>query len=380
MLIRSPLLNLNVGRAARLRSGCVRRVKVLLITVTCCVGITGSVDAQLVPNDNSIAGNLLVWLTDPAGTYDEQAGIWLDSSGNENSAEIFVGAKAGLEFEPFLLESESVEFGLLAGQDVDYVLSTEADDSLRTPPLNDGLGFEEFTIITAFRYGDTASNNRPVGLGSFHDDDLRPGLQLAGDGSIRKDNGFLAGSAPIPEDFFIRASILTADDGEALLTDVYFDDVGPLINIDEVPFDGGNVTADDRVYLGDLRAPFMDNAVAQVLVYNAALTLGQVTSVAEWMTENPNGVAVPEGFLLGDFDGNEVVDFADFLIMAGNFNGPGEFAQGDMDFNGKINLRDFGLFRSIFNAPVGAASVPEPSTGLMVILGSLVAFMVRRRH
>ena len=42
-----------------------------------------------------------------------------------------------------------------------------------------------------------------------------------------------------------------------------------------------------------------------------ALSLEQVTSIAEWMTENPNGVAIPEEILLGDFDDNGVVDLAD---------------------------------------------------------------------
>ncbi len=291
------------------------RIATSCFAVALCCGTSQFAQADpLAPDDPSIEGNLLVWLTDPANTYKPDTGVWLDSSGNGNSAVTFTGNKNSLEFGPFLLEQETPEFGLFAGQDIDVVLSTDADDSLKTPHLNGEAGFGELTMIGVLRYGSVESNNRPFGIGSFHDDDFRPGYQLAGDGSIRRDNGFIAGTEPVPADLFIRASVLYGD-GVTLenssLLDMYFDDFGTVFNIDGDVFDPGNaVTADDRLYLGDLRANFADNAIAQVAFYNIGLSEQQVTGIAEWMTANPNGgglVTIP-----GDFNSDGAVELERF--------------------------------------------------------------------
>ena len=121
------------------------RIATSCFALALCCGMSQFAQADpLAPDDPSITDNLLVWLTDPASTYKPDTGVWFDSSGKGNSAATFTGNKNSLAFGPFLLEKETPEFGLFAGQDIDVVLSTDADDSLKTPHLNGEAGFGEW--------------------------------------------------------------------------------------------------------------------------------------------------------------------------------------------------------------------------------------------
>ena len=102
--------------------GCVGLVALVWTRTTCA--------APMPPNDPSVADNLLVWLTDPANTYDEANGVWADSSGNGNDAAIFIGDRNGDEFEPLILSEETAEFGLMADQSFYTVMSTDFFDML----------------------------------------------------------------------------------------------------------------------------------------------------------------------------------------------------------------------------------------------------------
>ena len=42
--------------------------------------------AQIAPDDPSIASDLSVWRRDASSTFNSEAGIWTDSSGNERNA------------------------------------------------------------------------------------------------------------------------------------------------------------------------------------------------------------------------------------------------------------------------------------------------------
>ncbi len=84
----------------------------------------------------------------------------------------------------------------------------------------------------------------------------------------------------------------------------------------------------------------------------------------------------------GDFNEDGVIDTADFLILAANFDTGRTFAEGDNNFDGRVNLLDFVEFRRLFQAAQqqgATAAVPEPSSLTMLGL-ALFAWAFRRRR
>ncbi len=131
---------------------------------------------------------------------------------------------------------------------------------------------------------------------------------------------------------------------------------------------GDNPSTNNREWEG-----FIDD----VAIWNRVLTEDEIASL--WSSGNGNAIS---DLLItnapGDFNGDEVVDIADYEIMVSNFNSLGSFEDGDFDFNGRINLKDFVAFVEAFNAGGNAAAVPEPSSAILLLLG-LAAGLVWRR-
>ncbi len=131
---------------------------------------------------------------------------------------------------------------------------------------------------------------------------------------------------------------------------------------------GDNPSTNNREWEG-----FIDD----VAIWDRPLTEEEILSI--WNGGDGNSIL---GLIrtgpAGDFNDDGVVDLADWDIMVGNFNTKGKFVDGDFDFNGRIEIKDFVKFRDVFNAqPAGAASVPEPSSLVLLTVGGL--FIVRRR-
>lgn len=93
--------------------------------------------------------------------------------------------------------------------------------------------------------------------------------------------------------------------------------------------------------------------------YTIALQPGQVRDQAG----NPGAagaigafaVAVP---LPGDATGDNVVNIADFAILASNFNRvPRGFDQGDFNYDGRVNIADFSVLASRFNQGLPGGSI-----------------------
>ena len=62
----------------------------------------------------------------------------------------------------------------------------------------------------------------------------------------------------------------------------------------------------------------------------------------------------------GDVDGNGTVEFADFLVLSGNFGLDGNYQQGNLDLLGSVEFADFLILSGNFgNSAV--ATVPEPA-------------------
>jgi prepilin-type N-terminal cleavage/methylation domain-containing protein/prepilin-type processing-associated H-X9-DG protein len=94
---------------------------------------------------------------------------------------------------------------------------------------------------------------------------------------------------------------------------------------------------------------------------------------------------IDEGGLAGDYDGNQVVDGADFLLWQRSFGSTATPAGSgaDGDGNGSIDAGDLTIWRDAFGssaaAPV-AAAVPEPASWLLAGVPVATAWRLRRRR
>ncbi len=87
---------------------------------------------------------------------------------------------------------------------------------------------------------------------------------------------------------------------------------------------------------------------------------------------------VPDG-LAGDLDGSGEVDFDDFLTLSGNFGATDvAYSEGDIDCSGEVDFPDFLALSGNFGAVAATASVPEPSSAVLLLTGMLA--LVRRRR
>lgn len=88
------------------------------------------------------------------------------------------------------------------------------------------------------------------------------------------------------------------------------------------------------------------------------------------------------GVIPGDLNFSGNVDFADFLILSGNFGNPaagGVYANGDINLSGGVDFPDFLTLSSNFGMSAAAAAVPEPATGLMFSIALFGCVAVLRR-
>lgn len=109
-----------------------------------------------------------------------------------------------------------------------------------------------------------------------------------------------------------------------------------------------------------------------------------------WGTSAAGVVATDSDYLLrvvlgtdyGDFDLDGDVDNADFGVFVNGFqNGGTKYSEGDFDGDGDVDGADFGVFTAAFNNSQAAglsASIPEPSTALLVAVSSVARLVVRR--
>ena len=126
--------------------------------------------------------------------------------------------------------------------------------------------------------------------------------------------------------------------------------------------------------------PFVD--ATNPILGPGRVGIGQATEPAYF--DNISFLNTGGGFVLGDFNGDGVIDTNDFNVLAGNFNTEDKsLAEGDINFDGRVNAADFLQFREIFNSQgqAGVAAVPEPGSCLLSLLGiGGLAMCLRRRR
>ncbi len=274
--------------------------------------LLGGAQAQeLAPDDAAIAGNLGAWFRDAANTFDGETGIWADSSGNDNHAEpvgevnvggpiTFIGPTLGM-----------ISGGAFSGEDVAAVhFANDFDDLLIAADLNGDAGLTDLTIFVVYNANFLAANpnlTRAVGFGSISATQANAGnhFNLAGDPSIRKDNGQL-GSGTYSEIFPGETTIIRTARMSTTAVDEWFNTEGTMekvLNLTGVSY----TTSSDDFFLGDLRCGATstpgfpataraDFDIIQTIVYTTALTDEQIAGVNEWLGNNI-GSAAPGGGL-----------------------------------------------------------------------------------
>lgn len=89
----------------------------------------------------------------------------------------------------------------------------------------------------------------------------------------------------------------------------------------------------------------------------------------------------------GDYDFNGTVNNADYTVWRNSF-GSTTLAEADGNGNGKVDAADYVLWRKTFGQSGGpatgpeiflGANLPEPSSGILLLLGAWMAVGYRRR-
>jgi probable HAF family extracellular repeat protein len=97
-------------------------------------------------------------------------------------------------------------------------------------------------------------------------------------------------------------------------------------------------------------------------------------------------ISAPSVTLIGDANGDGVVDNADFAVVVANYGmtSGATVAQGDFDGNARVNLRDVLLVKTHFGERLSAASraplaaaIPEPASWLVALLAAIVIVAFR---
>ncbi len=184
-------------------------------------------------------------------------------------------------------------------------------------------------------------------------------------------------------------AIATITDGSELrlLRDddfnILFDENGEALVDEEYVPEFSDVGSPGRVFEFDVVFPTFDTEEPVTL----ASVCGDVAA-GNSSAEDLAAFLSSAGILVGDADQDGSVAFADFLTLSANFGTSPDaddmatFHAGDFDCNGQVEFSDFLALSSNFGQSSAgeAASVPEPSTGMLVSFGIVGLFAsVRRR-
>ena len=316
----------------------------------------------LAPDDPSVAGNLLLWLKDADANF--AAGTWTDASGNGNDVSDVNGLGGGYGGS-FGIETLHPGSGLFSGSAVDTV-RLDDNDLMSAIGINGGFGFDDLTIVSIYKVSVTGAGTRPMGIGSKTVEGTAQNhdrFNLATDTSIRYDDGSNVGGLAHPTHLVLRATRLS---GGNTVSDWLDSGTGLALNLNEAIVGSGSsngtaapdfLTQNDDFYIGELSANIgTDNPstatyhIAQVAVYDGALSDAQVAAIAAWMGAIPEGKPTPAQSWR--------------LTYFGQVENTGDAADDfDFDKDGLVNL----LERASGTIPTDGSSSYTPTESLMEV-------------
>jgi hypothetical protein len=137
----------------------------------------------------------------------------------------------------------------------------------------------------------------------------------------------------------------------------------------------------------------IDNSLDGTYMVFSGLTAPGFTLTGDATLTTPNGFRAPinavqivQSLLPGDVNGDGMVNINDFHIIRGNLFKTGQTrAQGDLVVNGTVDFADFREWKRL--APPGVAAgasfgdlaIPEPTSSVLVILGTVLAALAGGR-
>ena len=118
---------------------------------------------------------------------------------------------------------------------------------------------------------------------------------------------------------------------------------------------------------------FWDGAIDDLRIYAEALTDEQILAIYQELLPSSDSA---------DFNGDQVVDGADFLIwQRGLGTGGASLANGDANGDGNVNDLDLGIWQAQYLAGGAAAAtgaIPEPTSGLLGASAAAACVCLRR--
>ncbi|MEO0530417.1 MAG: family 10 glycosylhydrolase [Planctomycetota bacterium] len=101
---------------------------------------------------------------------------------------------------------------------------------------------------------------------------------------------------------------------------------------------------------------------------------GNAEVFLDTVAHNPNG-----SLLSGDYDGNGLIDEADYVIWRDSYGQSGGGLAADGNRDNRVDAADFSVWRDAFDAMAPAQAVPEPVSIALFALACLPALVARTR-
>jgi hypothetical protein len=277
-----------------------------------CLALTGlfvasAWGAGLAPNDGSIAGNLSLWLRMPDINYDPDTSVWTDLSGNGNDALADVPDFVG----PVLSSGENAAVFSHEFSAVHY--DPTVQDLLKATNLNGGAGLTGLTVFSVQKVVVPGNGDqRAVGFGSYNDGGRADHFNLSFDMTVRKDNGRIDGkNQDLPLDVFV----IYAARMEPAAINMWLNSTGTL-DLAYTATGSSYTTSNDQFYVGDMRYPANgDFDIAEVVVYNTALSDEEIEGISEWLQAN---VGAAKSGASGNTPAHEATDVLRDTVLTWN--------------------------------------------------------------